>query len=152
VSWATGSRARGPLSSSLREGISYAASDKVKSEIYSAFLPVLNSRRVDLLDDRRLVAQLLGLERRTSWGGKDSVDHGPNAHDDLINSAAGALLLAVGEEPLRLLGGALTEADLQRLEEEAQAARARLSREQIEHTVRTTGCWFPSDGGGPSHF
>ena len=54
----------------------------------------MNSHRVELLDHRRLALQLAGLERRTSRGGKDSIDHAPRAHDDLANAAAGALLLA----------------------------------------------------------
>jgi hypothetical protein len=58
-------------------------------------------------DDRRpnpkMVAQLCGLERRTTRGtGRDIVDHPPNAHDDLINAVAGALCLAnLGPAPLK---------------------------------------------------
>jgi hypothetical protein len=54
----------------------------------------LNSRRVQLLDDRRLISQFHGLERRTARGGKDSIDHGPGQHDDVANAVAGALVLA----------------------------------------------------------
>lgn len=75
-------------------GIEYYPSDKNKSEIYGGLLPLLNSRRIDLRDDKRLVAQLLGLERRTARGGRDSIDHGPGGHDDVINAAAGALISA----------------------------------------------------------
>ena len=75
-------------------GISYAPADKPKSAIYGELLPLLNSHVVELLDDRRLVAQLLALERRTAWGGRDSVDHPPGGNDDVINAAAGALVLA----------------------------------------------------------
>jgi hypothetical protein len=46
------------------------------------------------LDSGRLLSQLSGLERRTRSGGNDLIDHSPNAHDDVINAAAGALLLA----------------------------------------------------------
>ena len=77
-------------------GIAYRTSDKTKSDIYKELLPLLNSGRADLLDDRRLANQLLGLERRTARGGRDSIDHGPNAHDDVANAAAGALTLAAG--------------------------------------------------------
>jgi hypothetical protein len=77
-----------------KAGVDYLPSDKNKSEIYSSLLPLLNSRRVDLLDDKRLIAQLLGLERKTARGGRDSIDHGPGAHDDLANSVAGALVMA----------------------------------------------------------
>jgi hypothetical protein len=62
----------------------------------SAQSTLMNSRRVELLDLPQLSAQLGGLERRTARGGKDSIDHAPGAHDDLINAAAGALVLASG--------------------------------------------------------
>jgi hypothetical protein len=75
-------------------GIEYHVSDKSKSEIYGLLLPLINSRRVDLLDEKRIIAQLCGLERRTARGGRDSIDHGPGQHDDLINACAGALVLA----------------------------------------------------------
>lgn len=75
-----------------KHGISYRCSEKSKSDIYTELLPMLNSGRAELLDNPRLVAQLLGLERRTSRSGKDSIDHGPNAHDDIINAAAGAMV------------------------------------------------------------
>ena len=77
-----------------KRNVDYAPSERVKSDIYRDMLPLLNSRRVQLLDNRRLIAQLHGLERRTARGGKDSIDHGPGAHDDLANSVAGAIVLA----------------------------------------------------------
>src|SRR5262249_25048209 len=77
-----------------RLGIEYHVSDKSKSEIYGLLLPLINSRRVDLLDDKRMIAQLCGLERKTARGGRSSIDHGPGAHDDSVNAAAGALVLA----------------------------------------------------------
>jgi hypothetical protein len=73
--------------------IRYRPSEKTKSEIYQAMLPRINSRRVELLDDKMLRTQLLGLERHTSRGGRDSIDHRPNSHDDIINAAAGVLTL-----------------------------------------------------------
>jgi hypothetical protein len=75
-------------------GIEYRVSDKVKSEIYLHLLPLLNSARVELLDHPRLINQLIGLERRTSRAGKDSIDHVPGGHDDIANAAAGAAVLA----------------------------------------------------------
>jgi hypothetical protein len=36
--------------------------------------------------DACLAAQLCALERRTSRGGRDSIDHAPGAHDDLANA------------------------------------------------------------------
>jgi hypothetical protein len=80
-----------PIESFRNHGITYEASAKSKSELYLQLLSQLNSRAVGLLDVPRLVAQLAGLERRTARGGRDSIDHAPGAHDDLANSAAGAL-------------------------------------------------------------
>jgi hypothetical protein len=78
-----------------RHAIRVVPSDKTRSEIYSEILPALNSREVRILDDKRLVAQFVGLERRTGRSGKDSIDHAPGAKDDLCNSVAGALVYAV---------------------------------------------------------
>ena len=67
-------------------------------------LAIVNSGRVRLLNNRRLVAQLIGLERRTSRAGRDSIDRAPSAHDDLANSAAGALVLALAKKPQTRVG------------------------------------------------
>ena len=77
-------------------GITYELSALTKGAIYLNALPLLNSRQVELLDHKVLVSQLCGLERRTARGGRDSIDHGPGAHDDVANAAMGALLLAGG--------------------------------------------------------
>ena len=78
----------------MKLSITYNLSEQPKSEIYQNVLPLLNSRRVELLDLSRLHSQLCGLERRTARSGRDSIDHAPGAHDDIANSVAGALLLA----------------------------------------------------------
>ena len=72
-------------------GIAYEPAGKAKSDIYRELLPVINSRQVELLDDPRLVAQIVGLERRTGRGGRDSIDHAPGGHDDLCNAVAGVI-------------------------------------------------------------
>jgi hypothetical protein len=77
-----------------KRNVDYVPSERVKSDIYRDMLPLLNSQRVQLLDIKRLITQLHGLERRTARGGKDSIDHGPGRHDDVANAAAGALVLA----------------------------------------------------------
>jgi hypothetical protein len=56
-------------------GVEYVVAAKSKSDLYCALLPLLNSRRVELLDNKRLVAQLCSLERRVARGGRDSIDH-----------------------------------------------------------------------------
>lgn len=72
-------------------GIKYEPAAKPKSDLYRDLLPAINSRRVDLLDHPRLVQQLVGLERRTARGGRDSIDHAPGAHDDVANAVAGVV-------------------------------------------------------------
>ena len=82
-----------------KHGVDYQPADKTRSELYLEMLPKLNSRRVALLDDKRLVSQLVGLERRTSRAGKDSIDHAPGGHDDVANAAAGAIVYAAARKP-----------------------------------------------------
>jgi hypothetical protein len=75
-------------------GIRYEHSERDRSAIYLDALPLFTAGRAKLLDNKRLVTQFASLERRTSPTGRDRVDHGPAGHDDLANSAAGALVLA----------------------------------------------------------
>lgn len=97
VSIITGDRYAGewPREQFQKFGIVYRPAEKSKSELYVDFLPLVNSRRADLLDEPRLINQLLALERRTARGGRDSIDHPPGGHDDLINAVAGAASLAL---------------------------------------------------------
>src|SRR5689334_10163551 len=71
--------------------------EKPKSELYRDLLPLINSGAVEILDNERLIAQLVSLERRTARGGKESIDHAPGAHDDVANAVAGALVTAYKE-------------------------------------------------------
>lgn len=75
--------------------IDYRPSEKTKSELYADLLPLLNAGRVELLDLPRLKSQLLNLERRTSRGGKDSIDHAPRQKDDVVNAVAGVVTQAL---------------------------------------------------------
>ena len=90
-----------------KHAITVAPSAKPKADIYVETLPMLNATRCALLDHPRLVSQLCGLERRTSRGGRDSIDHAPGAHDDLANAVAGALLLVGAHPPMRVSPRAL---------------------------------------------
>jgi len=78
-----------------RHGIAYVTSEKDKSALYLEALPLFTTGRVGLLDNKKLVHQFTSLERRTSPLGKDTVTHPDhrNAHDDLANACAGALVL-----------------------------------------------------------
>ena len=89
------------MSSSRSAAFFYEPADKSKSELYVDLLPLINSRAIDLLDNDRLVTQLMSLERRTSRGGRDSIDHAPGAHDDIANAVAGALVTAYKEPHVR---------------------------------------------------
>ncbi len=80
-----------------KHGIEYKPAEKPKSDLYRDLLPLVNSGQVELLDHSRLMAQLIGLERRTSRAGRDSIDHGPGGHDDVANCLAGVVGLI--EEP-----------------------------------------------------
>ena len=97
LSTVTGDRYGGewPREQFRKRGIEYKPADKPKSELYLELLPAINSGKVELLDNTRLLAQLRSLERRTSRIGRDTVDHGPGGHDDLANAAAGALVGAM---------------------------------------------------------
>jgi hypothetical protein len=88
-----------------KRGISYEPAAKAKSDLYRDLLPLINSRRCNLLDHSKLISQLTGLERRSARGGRDSIDHAPGAHDDLANSCAGALLGALNARKRRALEG-----------------------------------------------
>jgi hypothetical protein len=90
-----------------KAGLEHRSSDLTKSQIYVDLLPRLNSREIDLLDNQRLIAQLVGLERRTARGGRDSIDHAPGSHDDVANAVAGVLVFATsrrGQTPEAIFG------------------------------------------------
>jgi hypothetical protein len=89
----TGDRYAGewPRERFREHGITYEPATKPKTDLYRDMLPAINSRQVDLLDDTRLIAQIIGLERRVVRGGRDSIDHAPGGHDDLANSVAGVV-------------------------------------------------------------
>jgi hypothetical protein len=72
-----------------KRSIFYEPAEKPKSELYRDLLPLINSGAVEILDNERLIAQLVSLERRTARGGKESIDHAPGAHDDVANAVAG---------------------------------------------------------------
>ena len=94
ISEVTGDRYAGEFPRELfrNHGIQYRLSDRPASDLYRDTLPLLNSGRVELLDNKQLHKELIGLERRTARSGKDSISHAPGSHDDLINSAAGAII------------------------------------------------------------
>jgi hypothetical protein len=78
-----------------KRGIKYEGAEQNKSQLYLEMLPRINAKTVRLLDVPRAINQICLLERRTSRGGRDSIDHPPNLHDDVANAIAGLCGLAV---------------------------------------------------------
>jgi hypothetical protein len=86
-----------------KHGVEYRHSDKTTSDYFSGFLPILNSRRAQLLDHKRLATQLCSLERRPSRiGAKDSISHPFGGHDDLAAATAGLMVRLVGTRDFRV--------------------------------------------------
>lgn len=86
-----------PVEVFANAGIAYEQSAEPKSVLYTNMLPLLNSCRIELLDHSKTINQLIALERRTARGGRESIDHPPSGHDDLINAVAGAAVGALSE-------------------------------------------------------
>ena len=101
----------------------------------------MNSGRVKLLGNKRLITQLIGLERRTSRAGRDSIDHAPGGHDDLANAAAGALVTVTEKKAQMRMGtidfvctGKVTWRD-----EESQRQRIRIVTVTEKEDLRKRG-------------
>jgi hypothetical protein len=94
VATVTGDKYAGewPVARFKEHGVEFIQSARPKSDLYGDLLPLLNARRMELLDVPRLSAQLCGLERRTARSGRDSIDHSPGGHDDVANAVAGVLV------------------------------------------------------------
>ena len=108
-----GDRYAGEWVSSMfkKYGIKYEASPLDKSALYNECLPAFMQKRVELLDDPKLLTQLRMLERRPRSGGRaDSVDHAPKAHDDIANAVCGAFWFATQQRTAVSQGQLITPA------------------------------------------
>jgi hypothetical protein len=117
-----------------RHGVRVRKSPKNVSEIYLDFIPLITSRAVELLDDRRIIGQLGNLERRARTGGHDLVTHFSGQHDDLANAVAGVLCFCG-----KRFGSVCTtayESDREKREEEARL------KGPVEHVYGPTGVGF----------
>jgi len=72
-----------------RQGITYEVCKTPKSDLFRDLLPLLNARHIILPQHNRLIAQIVGLERRVSRAGKGLIAHAPHGQDDLVNAVAG---------------------------------------------------------------
>ena len=116
-------------------GINYDPSAKPKSQLYGECLPLINSKKCDLLDNERLLNQFVGLERRTARSGKDLIDHAPNGHDDVANAVAG-VLTNMGVRKYRYVADMSWVGDWNSRDD--QQARSRAA-EHVSHFVATKG-------------
>jgi hypothetical protein len=80
-----------------KRSINYEHSEQNKSQLYIEMLPRLNAKTIRLLDHPRMINQICLLERRTVRGGRDSIDHPPNTHDDIANAIAGLCGIAASK-------------------------------------------------------
>ncbi|MCA1457755.1 hypothetical protein I6F35_32000 [Bradyrhizobium sp. BRP22] len=76
----------------LKQRITFEHSEKPKTALYAELLPLINSKKCELIDHPRLHSQLLALERRTTRSGREQIDHPINGKDDVANAAAGCLV------------------------------------------------------------
>lgn len=77
-------------------GVRHTDSKLAKSDLYLSLVGFLNSRRVELPANDRMMQELRSLERRRGPSGRDRVDHPPGGHDDLANAVAGLAYLLLG--------------------------------------------------------
>ena len=124
-----------------QHGIGYEVASKSKSELYVAFLPLLTSQMVELVDQPRLIQQIVGLERRTARGGRDTVDHPPNGHDDLANVVAGVSAMFASQSSydtsLAWVGG--DDLDLQQQEQLRFNRYVTDRRHGMKHNIKVRG-------------
>jgi len=90
-----------------KAGVRYRYSERDRSAIYADALPLFTSGRARLIDNKRLVLQFASLERRAS-AVRERIDHPRGMHDDLANSAAGALCIASSrKQPIKIADAAI---------------------------------------------
>ena len=93
-----------------KRGVRYDVADKTASQLFLELLPLINAGTCRLLDHRRLLDQLVNLERRTSFGtGRDSIGHPPGCLDDLAVACAGSLVQAMARRPQIYINGRTVE-------------------------------------------
>lgn len=82
-----------PVEMFSRHGQHYEQNAQPKSDLYAALLPLINSRRIALLDHPVLINQTCALERSTRHGAGEKIDRPPHGHDDVVNAVAGVAAL-----------------------------------------------------------
>ena len=88
-----------------RHGIAYRENSTSASDLYAAVLGPVLAGRVDWINHPVMIAEFRGLVESARATGKPRVTHPGGQHDDLANSAAGALVLALSQRRRKLLVG-----------------------------------------------
>ena len=78
-----------------RGGMKWREAPK-KSDVYIAFLALLEAKRALVLDNSRYRTQAAALERKVV-SGNEIIDHPASSHDDVVNAVAGVLVYATHE-------------------------------------------------------
>ena len=125
-------------------GITYVPARKSKSDLYAALEPKLNSAQVELLDDDKLIAQLIGLVRKS----ERIVDAGQ--HDDRANVCAGVvhLLLDRKSVPFALINVEIEPLSPNEVQAEADREfeeRKRAGAAWLAEKLAVDRCYFPGD-------
>jgi hypothetical protein len=76
-------------------GIRYEVCVKVKSDLYLDLEGYVNTLKVKFPKEKRLIDELMALERRRGRRGRDKVDHPPRGRDDRANAVAGLVHILV---------------------------------------------------------
>jgi hypothetical protein len=77
-----------------KRGVRYEHAEQSRSQLYLEMLPRINAKTIRVLDHPRAINQICILERRTTRGRGDVIDHPIGAHDDIANAIAGLCGLA----------------------------------------------------------
>jgi hypothetical protein len=92
-----------PAEAFAHHQIRYEPAEHTRAEIYLEVIPMFTAARVRLLDHRKCIDQFAGLRRKVQPGGREQIDHAPNAHDDVSNAAAGVMTLCVArKQPMQI--------------------------------------------------
>lgn len=74
-------------------GINYHVTPMKRSDLYRRLVPLINGGMCTFIDVPKLKDQLLSLDRKVTSQGREIIDHPRDGHDDVINAAAGALVV-----------------------------------------------------------
>jgi hypothetical protein len=128
-----------------KHGVEYEVAEKPKSDLYRDLLPLLNAGRIVLPRNERLVAQLVGLERRTARSGRDSIDHAAGGHDDLANVCAGASAIAIDttgyDRSLQWITGPDRDVGVVEVPSRPKRLHPNLTDEAFERIRQPVGLW-----------